>query len=125
MSTQAADIIRREIAAHLEAVARLERDLAEIEQAAPAAPVDVEAAIRAIVRRNMPERGAWVALATVRRELPRHLDRATVDTAFKTLAHAHGVHIIPVANLKSLTAEDRAAEFWMGGEPNHAITIEY
>ena len=35
-----------------------------------------------------------------------------------------GVQLIPVANLKSLTPADRDAALSLGGEDNHALSIE-
>lgn len=66
--------------------------------------------------------GAWIGFAELRHALP-HLDRATVDTALRTLADQPGVHVTPEVNQKTLTPADRAAALRIGGENKHLISI--
>lgn len=93
------------------------------EAAAAADSADIESAIRKAYSDLAEHDGAWVGLAPLRTRLGA-FDRTDVDEALRGLAIQPGVHIIPVANLKSLTQEDREAALRLGGEDNHAIAIE-
>jgi hypothetical protein len=73
---------------------------------------------------NQHRGNPWVALAPLRAALPAHYNREQVDQALRALAGVPGVHVIPVANLKSLTQADRDAALWLGGENNHVLMIE-
>ena len=90
---------------------------------APAATTDVDSAVRAAYRGLAKEPADWVGLAALRGELGG-FSRAEVDEALRRIALAPDAHLIPVANLKSLTAQDRAAAVSLGGEDNHALSIE-
>lgn len=83
----------------------------------------IETAIRTAYTGLAKGDGGWVGLAPLRARL-RSYGRTDVDRALRRLATEPGVHIIPVANLKSLTQEDRDAALRLGGEDNHAIAIE-
>lgn len=52
------------------------------------------------------------------------MSREDQDATLKRIAAQPDVRVIPVANLKSLTPEDRAAALHVGGEDKHAIKIE-
>jgi hypothetical protein len=82
-----------------------------------------ENAIRAAYRELSSEPGEWIGLADLRERLPG-LDRGTVDAALRSMARQPDVHIIPVANVKSLKDRDRAAALRIGMEDNHALAIE-
>ena len=69
------------------------------------------------------EPGDWVGLAELRAGLPT-AGRDAVDEALRRLAVSPDVRVIPIANLKSLTDDDRAAAIRLGGELKHAIAIE-
>lgn len=90
---------------------------------APADSAEIESAIRKAYSGLAEHSGDWVGLAPLRARLGA-FDRTDVDEALRGLAMQPGVHVIPVANLKSLTQEDREAALWLGGEDNHAIAIE-
>jgi hypothetical protein len=94
------------------------------ERAAPTADLDdLESAIRKAYSDLAERDGDWVGLAPLRTRLGG-FDRTDVDEALRRLAMEPRVHIIPVANLKSLTQQDRDAALRLGGEDNHAIAIE-
>lgn len=93
--------------------------------AAGAQPDEVAAAIRQAYRQQRGRHDReWVGLAPLRAALPARYNREQVDQALRELTMARGVHIIPVANLKSLTQADHDAALWLGGEDNHALMIE-
>lgn len=79
--------------------------------------------VRAAYQRLARVPGDWVSLADVRNLLGT-LSREDVDQALRELAVQPKVHLIPVANLKSLSARDHSAALRLGGEDNHAIKIE-
>jgi len=89
-----------------------------------AAPVgDLEAGIRAAYRSLARQPADWVGLADLRERLG-DAPRGEVDAALRRIAVKPGVRLIPIANLKSLTARDREAALRLGGEDNHALAIE-
>ena len=90
---------------------------------APVSDEEVDAAVRSAYAALAEEPGDWVALADLRAGLGR-LDRARTDAALRRLAAAPDAHLIPVANSKSLTQADRDAALALGGEDNHALSIE-
>ena len=83
----------------------------------------VEDAIRAAYARLRPADDEWVGLAVLRAELTAYT-REDIDAALRALAKERGVHIIPVANFKSLIQEDHDAALLLGGYYSHAIAIE-
>jgi hypothetical protein len=91
--------------------------------AAPASAAALDSAVRAAYRKLAKEPAGWVGLAALRAELAQ-FDRAETDEALRRIALTPGVHLIPVANLKSLTQADRDAALSLGGEDNHALSIE-
>jgi hypothetical protein len=86
-------------------------------------PTDIEDRIRTAYAKLAPEPAGWVSLADIR-ELLDDVTRPEVDAALRRVAVQAGVRLIPVANLKSLTARDRDAAIRFGGEDNHALAIE-
>jgi hypothetical protein len=84
---------------------------------------DVESLIRAAYQRLAPEPGGWVGLAELRPAL-KQLSRPEIDDALRNMMSAPTVHLIPVANLASLSQADRDAALSVGGEENHALSIE-
>jgi hypothetical protein len=70
------------------------------------------------------EPGAWVRLAKVREVMrQRGYTRREQDAALLGLSSRTDVRIVPIANLKSLSDDDRRAAVRMGGELKHAIAI--
>jgi hypothetical protein len=63
----------------------------------------------------------WVSLTDLRRRLDG-LSRHELDRVLKDL-DGHGVTLIPEANQKTLTADDRAAAVRIGGEDNHLLSM--
>jgi len=89
----------------------------------PASAAALDSAVRAAYRKLAKEPAGWVGLAALRGELAQ-FDRAETDEALRRIALTPGAHLIPVANLKSLTQADRDAALSLGGEDNHALSIE-
>lgn len=89
----------------------------------PGPGADVDARIRAAYRDLAASDGAWVGLADLRDALP-DVDRDTLDAALRRLDRAPDAHVIPSANLKALTARDRAAAVTLGGEASHVLSVE-
>ena len=89
----------------------------------PVTAEELDEAVRAAYALLAKEPGEWVGLAALRAELGR-FDREQLDGGLRRLAMAPDVHLIPVANLKSLTQADRDAALSLGGEDNHALSIE-
>ena len=98
-------------------------DATTVATAAPSGGVELDARIRSAYRTLAVAPNGWVGLADLRAALG-HAGRAEVDSALVRLARQPGVRLIPVANLKSLTARDRDAAIRVGGEDNHVIAIE-
>lgn len=67
--------------------------------------------------------GEFMSIADLRDALGSQ-DRAQVDRTLGEMAGHKDTQIIPVANLKGLTARDHAAAVTVGGEPQHAIKVE-
>jgi hypothetical protein len=82
-----------------------------------------EARIRVAYAELTARPGDWVGLADLRDHLT-NLDRAEVDDALFALLDQDGVRIIPVANSKALKPRDHAAALNIGGEDNHALSID-
>lgn len=95
----------------------------EADDAGHPADAGIEALIRSAYKSLATEPGGWVGLADLRAKLGE-LDRSEVDDALRRMDLSPRVHLIPVANLKSLTERDRAAALRLGGEDNHALSIE-
>ena len=66
--------------------------------------------------------GQWIGLAEIRNTLGYCC--GYIDAGLRHLATQRGTHLVPVANMKSLTQADRDAALRLGGEDNHAIMIE-
>ncbi|HEX5114200.1 MAG TPA: hypothetical protein VFW65_03275 [Pseudonocardiaceae bacterium] len=67
--------------------------------------------------------GGWVSLTRLRGALAR-IPRDEMDDALRTLSRRPQVYLIPEANQKILTSEDRAAAVELGGEAKHLLSIE-
>lgn len=91
--------------------------------AEPPSPAEVDDRIRIAYAKLATEPAGWVSLADLR-GLLGDVPRPDVDGALKRIAVQSGVRLIPIANLKSLSAQDREAAVRFGGEDNHAIAIE-
>jgi hypothetical protein len=83
---------------------------------------DLEARIREVYRDLADEPKAWVSLTDLR---PRLGDapRTEVDEVLRRMDGTPKVTIIPEANQRTLTPEDRAAAVRIGDEENHLISI--
>jgi hypothetical protein len=79
----------------------------------------IESAYDSLVARP----GGWVSLTRLRGVLSR-IPRDTLDDALRRLARNPNVFLIPEANQKILTAEDRTAAIELGGEAKHLLSIE-
>lgn len=84
---------------------------------------DVADLIRAAYRRLARAHGDWVSLTDLRALLP-DVDRGEVDAALRRMSRTPRVNIVPAANQKALTAEDRAAAVRIGLTDCHLIAIE-
>jgi hypothetical protein len=67
--------------------------------------------------------GGYVSLTRLRSALAR-VPRAELDQALQQLSRRPEVYLIPEANQKILTPEDRAAAVELGGEARHLLSIE-
>lgn len=67
--------------------------------------------------------GGWVSLARLRAHLGNP-DKAEFDEVLRELSLRSNVYLIPEANSKVLTPEDRAAAVHLGGEDKHLISFE-
>lgn len=79
----------------------------------------IESAYESLVGRP----GGWVSLTRLRSALAR-VPRAEMDDALRQLSRRPEVYLIPEANQKILTAEDRAAAVDLGGEAKHLLSID-
>lgn len=65
----------------------------------------------------------WVKLTDLRNMLDEH--DTDVDNTLRTMMlRFDGVHLVPEADQKHLTREDRERAVLIGGVPNHLIAIE-
>jgi hypothetical protein len=106
-------------------VSELVEDTAEVsefvEEIAEAAEVSIVDRVRRAYADLAAEPEDWVSLTDLRRQLDG-LARHEVDQVLKDL-DGKGVTLIPEANQKTLTAEDRAAAVRIGGEDNHLLSM--
>jgi hypothetical protein len=93
-----------------------------VEPEPPAGP-DAEVRVRTAYRRLARRHGDWVSLTDLRALLP-DLDRSEVDAALRRMSRTPLVNIVPAANQKVLTPEDRAAAVRIGMADCHLIAIE-
>lgn len=83
------------------------------------AEADTRAAVKAIAGD-----GEWVRLPAVRDALQaKGYSREEQDAALLGLATQPDVHIVKIANLKSLSSDDRRAAVYIGGEHKTAIMV--
>lgn len=67
----------------------------------------------------------WVLLPEIREELAgMGLGRQAQDAAIEAFALQRDTRVVPMANLKALRPQDRAAAIKLGGELKHAIMID-
>lgn len=78
--------------------------------------------IRLTYRRLAGRPGAFVGIRALRSELA-DLDRDTLDGALRLLERQGDVSVVPESNQKTLTAADREAALWIGGEHKHFLVI--
>jgi hypothetical protein len=88
----------------------------------PAGP-DAEQRVRTAYRRLAHRHGDWVSLTDLRALLP-DLDRSEVDAVLRRMSRTPWVNIVPAANQKVLTPDDRAAAVRIGMADCHLIAIE-
>jgi hypothetical protein len=79
----------------------------------------IESAYQSLVGRP----GGWVSLTRLRGALGR-IPHDEMDEALRQLSLRPQVFLIPEANQKILTPEDRAAAVDLGGEAKHLLSIE-
>lgn len=92
---------------------------------APGGGGDVKTAIRSAYSSLAASKTAgWVSLTRLRQSLPSQYGRAEVDQALKEMSRAQEAVLSPDSNQKTLTAADRSAALYMGGEDKHLISIE-
>jgi len=84
---------------------------------------DLEQEIRLAYKGTAKSPGEWVRLSLIRAALAS-ASRAEVDATLTRMATQADVRIIPIANLKSLSQEDKSAAVELGGEFKHAMAIE-
>ena len=82
----------------------------------------VESAVRAAYAELAKTPGDWVGLAELRSRLS-DIDRKTLDGTLLTMERQDGVRIVPVADTKNLSSQDRAAALRIGSQDNHTIAI--
>jgi hypothetical protein len=92
-----------------------------VEETAEAPEVSIVDRVRHAYAGLAAEPEDWVSLTDLRRQLDG-LARHEVDQVLKDL-DGKGVTLIPEANQKTLTAEDRAAAVRIGGEDNHLLSM--
>jgi hypothetical protein len=83
----------------------------------------VEERIRAAYRGLAKRSKDWVGLAELRARLDG-LPRADVDAVLKQLNRTPHVNLVPEADQKSLTDDDRAAAVRVGGEDKHLVSMD-
>ncbi|MDZ7932178.1 MAG: hypothetical protein U5N21_19875 [Rhodococcus sp. (in: high G+C Gram-positive bacteria)] len=89
----------------------------------PPAPVDIEALILNAYHRLAREPKAFVSLTRLRADLAG-LDRASVDDVLSSLYREQKINLIPEANQKTLTDEDRSAALHIGGQNRNHMVIK-
>ncbi|WP_245819915.1 hypothetical protein [Rhodococcoides yunnanense] len=88
-----------------------------------AAPIDVETRIRSAHSRLARDAKSFVSLTRLRAELS-DLDRSAVDEVLSSLYRAQKINLIPEANQKTLTDEDRSAALHIGGQNRHNVEFK-
>jgi hypothetical protein len=83
----------------------------------------LESLVRSAYKQLARAPGAYVSLADLRDALPA-VDHRELDETLIQMDLSPRVHLVPVANQGSLTARERDAAVWMGGESQHALQIE-
>ncbi|MDX6741151.1 hypothetical protein [Actinocorallia sp. A-T 12471] len=91
--------------------------------AAEEAAVEPSSLIRRAYWELAREPQDWVPLSALR-ALLGDLSRSVVDEELRSMVRSPGVHLVPQADQRNLTAADRAAAVRVGGEDNHLLAIE-
>lgn len=85
--------------------------------------VDIETRIRTAYHRLAREPKAFVSLTRLRADLAG-LDRSAVDDTLSSLYREQKINLVPEANQKTLTDQDRSAALHIGGQNRHMVTIK-
>lgn len=83
---------------------------------------DVEQRVRAAYRQLAAEPSAWVSLRQLR-PLLDDLDRSVVDTVLTRMNRLPEVNLVPEANQKTLSRQDREAAVHIGDQDKHLLSI--
>lgn len=86
-------------------------------------PLSIEQRVHDAYQQLAKEPGGYVSLADLRDKLP-DVPRSQLDAALIEMDRHPGVHVHPVANQGTLTPRERAGSLTMGGEEQHALSIE-
>lgn len=100
-----------------------EPEVSDPETVAPAEHTDIETRIRSTYNHLVREPKGWVSLTRLRANLTG-LDRASVDNVLSSLYRAQKINLIPEANQKTLTDDDRSAALYIGGQSRHLVTVK-
>lgn len=100
-----------------------EPDAADGRAVAPKTDVDIETRIRSAYHRLASEPKAFVSLTRLRADLAG-LDRGAVDDVLSSLYREQKINLIPEANQKALTGEDRSAALHIGGQNRNHLAIK-
>jgi hypothetical protein len=101
-----------------------DRKRATSKQTAPAADgASLERRVRQAYTELAGRPGGWVSLTRLRKHLGNP-PKDELDAVLSDMSRQPTVYLIPEANQKILTAEDRAAAVYSGGEDKHLISFE-
>lgn len=95
---------------------------AEAGTGGPTGGPDVEQRVRAAYRQLAAEPSAWVSLRQLR-PLLDDLDRTVVDTVLTRMNRLPEVNLVPEANQKTLSRQDREAAVHIGDQEKHLLSI--
>lgn len=95
----------------------------EIQSSPPPESLDVDARIRQAYDKLATGTADWVPLRELRTVLA-DLERGVVDGALSAMLARQAALLIPEENQKTLTAADREAAIYFGGQARHLIAIE-
>lgn len=65
----------------------------------------------------------WMTLETLRAKFGTAISRESLDQALIDLLDGQQIRLIPESNQKTLTAAQRSAALWLGGEYRHLARI--
>jgi len=89
----------------------------------PPSTSDIESRIHSAYHRLAREPKAFVSLTRLRADLAG-LDRGAVDDVLSSLYREQKINLIPEANQKALTGEDRSAALHIGGQNRNHMAIK-